>query len=410
MATATASTSLVPVQPVFTDAERLALAGFLAGYRGLTREAYTLDLRRFTGWCRARSLPLFSVRRADIETFAREMEGLGRARATVTRRLCTIAGFYKYAVEEELLDHSPAAHVRRPRLDYESHATTLGPQRARRAPSRGRTRAARRARPHLAARPQRAAGLGGHRRGYRAPGPRARAPHPVDHSQGGKVVTIPLAPRTGRAIDLATGERTEGPLFTTADGRRLDRHGAARIVRRVTRRAGIAKHVGPHTLRQAFITAALDAGVPLRDVQGAASHADPRTTMRYDRARTSLDRHATYIVATYIAGAARWSSRPDPRQPGCHRRPDCPCLGTRRKRSPDVAADSAREPPLCMAAGSAGVAAGTVTERSFCVPAGSMPGRRRARGGAPRRAAVSGPDVTASAAAAWRGSARIVRL
>jgi len=37
----------------------------------------------------------------------------------------------------------------------------------------------------------------------------------------------------------------------------------------------------------------LDAGVPLRDVQEAASHADPRTTMRYDRARGSLDRHAT---------------------------------------------------------------------------------------------------------------------
>jgi hypothetical protein len=73
----------------------------------------------------------------------------------------------------------------------------------------------------------------------------------------------------------------------------------------VTRRAGIAKQVSPHTLRHAFITAALDAGVPLRDVQEAASHADPRTTMRYDRARTSLGRHATYIVATYIAGAAR---------------------------------------------------------------------------------------------------------
>jgi hypothetical protein len=54
-------TSLVPVQPVFSDAERLALAGFLAGYRGLTREAYTLDLRQFTGWCRARSVPSFSV-------------------------------------------------------------------------------------------------------------------------------------------------------------------------------------------------------------------------------------------------------------------------------------------------------------------------------------------------------------
>ena len=45
--------------------------------------------------------------------------------------------------------------------------------------------------------------------------------------------------------------------------------------------------------------------MPLRDVQEAASHADPRTTTRYDRARTSLDRHATYIVATYVAGAAR---------------------------------------------------------------------------------------------------------
>ena len=65
MAATTPSTSLVSVQSVFTDAERLALAGFLAGYRGLTREAYTLDLRQFTGWCRARSLPLFSVRRAD---------------------------------------------------------------------------------------------------------------------------------------------------------------------------------------------------------------------------------------------------------------------------------------------------------------------------------------------------------
>jgi len=63
--------------------------------------------------------------------------------------------------------------------------------------------------------------------------------------------------------------------------------------------------VTPYTLRHAFITAALDAGVPLRDVQEAASHADPRTTMRYDRARGSLDRHATYIVAAYLASAAR---------------------------------------------------------------------------------------------------------
>jgi site-specific recombinase XerD len=226
---------------VFTDAERLALAGVLAGYRGLTREAYTLDLRQFTGWC----LPLFSVRRADIETFARELEARGRARATVTRRLCTTAGFYRYAVEEEILGHSPAAHVRRPRLDYESHATALDRNElgallvaAGLGPPAGHALVSLLALNGL--RVSEATGAEvehlGLERGHRTL---------VITRKGGKVVTIPLAPRTARAIDLAIRERTEGPLFVTADGKRLDRHAAARIVRRVTRRAGISKHVGP---------------------------------------------------------------------------------------------------------------------------------------------------------------------
>ena len=193
-------------------------------------------------------------------------EARGRARAAVTQRLCTIAGFYRYAVEEELLDRSPAAHVRRPRVDYESHAVALD-------------------RNELGALLV-AAGLGppcehalisllalnglrvseatgadieqlGLERGHRTM---------TITPKGGKVVAIPLAPRTARAVDLAVGDCTEGPVFLAADGRRLDRHGAGRIVRKTARRAGIAKAVTPHTLRHAFITAALDAGVPLRDV------------------------------------------------------------------------------------------------------------------------------------------------
>jgi integrase/recombinase XerD len=125
MATTFTSAAVATVEPVFTEPERLALAGFLAGYTGLTREAYALDLRQYASWCQQHHLRLFQARRADIEYFARDLEARGRARATITRRLCTIAGFYKYAVEEELLEHSPAAHVRRPRQDYESHATGL---------------------------------------------------------------------------------------------------------------------------------------------------------------------------------------------------------------------------------------------------------------------------------------------
>jgi integrase len=102
-----------------------------------------------------------------------------------------------------------------------------------------------------------------------------------------------LAPRTGRALDLYIGERTVGPIFLGLNGQRMDRYAADQTVKRLARRAGITKRISPHSLRHSFITAAPDARVPLRDVQDAASHADPRTTIRYDRARQSLDRHAT---------------------------------------------------------------------------------------------------------------------
>jgi len=90
------------IAPVFISTDRLALAGFLAGNRGLTRDSYELDLRQFTGWCQQHHVRLFQARRADIECFARDLEACGRASATITRRLCTAAGFYRYAVEEEL--------------------------------------------------------------------------------------------------------------------------------------------------------------------------------------------------------------------------------------------------------------------------------------------------------------------
>jgi integrase/recombinase XerD len=287
---------------VFSDLELRTLAGFLGGYSGLTRDAYALDLRQFAQWCHDRHIALFAVARADIEAFARNLEDRGRARATISRRLCTITCLYKYAVEEGFLDRSPAVHVRRPRLDYESNATGL---------DRNEVGAMLVAAGLAGARDHALIALNGLRvseaigadiellgleRGHRTL---------VVHRKGGKTVTIPLAPRTARAVDLAIGERCTGPILCDRHGARLDRHGAARIVRRIARKAGIDKRVGPHTLRHAFITAALDAGVPLRDVQEAASHGDPRTTMRYDRARVSLDRHATYIVSTFIAGASR---------------------------------------------------------------------------------------------------------
>ena len=88
------------------------------------------------------------------------------------------------------------------------------------------------------------------------------------------MVTIPLAPRTARAIDLAIGERTDGPVFLTGDGRRLDRHDAGRVVRKVARRAGIATAVTPHT------PALAGAGAIVGGVAAAPLGAHPRRRSR----------------------------------------------------------------------------------------------------------------------------------
>jgi integrase/recombinase XerD len=174
-------------------------------------------------------------------------------------------------VEEELLDHSPAVHVRRPRLDYESRATGLDRnQLGALLVAAGLGQPAEHALISLLAlnglRVSEATGANiealGVERGHRTL---------VITRKGGKVVTIPLAPRTARAIDLAVGERSEGPLFLATDGpmARPPRGGADRPPGRL----------------------------PRRDHQtGRAAHL---------RARGSLDRHATYIAAAYLAGAAR---------------------------------------------------------------------------------------------------------
>ena len=246
MSNTTTTTDVAVIDLAFSTAERYALAAFLAGYRGLTREAYALDLRQFVAWCAEHHVRLFGARRADIECFARDLEVRGRARATVARRLCTVAGFYRYAEQEALLERSPAAHVRRPRLDYESHATGLDRNEVGALlVAAGLASAREHALVSLLAinglRVSEALGADiealGLERGHRTL---------TVVRKGGKVATSPLAPRTARAIDLAVGERVEGPIFLGHNGERLDRHAAWRIVRRLARQAGINKPVGPH--------------------------------------------------------------------------------------------------------------------------------------------------------------------
>lgn len=301
LATVTTALSTLVGQPL----EAVA-AGWLVGYGNPnTRNAYARDLAHFVRWCQDRDLDPLVAHRSHIELYARVLEAEGRSPATVARRLSALAGFYRFAAEEEAIDRNPAERVRRPRVPDTSPTFGLDKEEA-----EAMLAAAVEAGPRDLAltlllmfnglRVSEACRARGEdldtERGHRVL---------TIHGKGGRIDKVPLAPRTAEAIDRALDGRDSGPLLLAGDGTdpddALDRFDANRIIRRLARRAGIGKRITPHSLRHTGVTLALDAGVPLRDVQDFARHADPRTTRRYDRARASLDRHATYTLAGYVA-------------------------------------------------------------------------------------------------------------
>jgi integrase/recombinase XerD len=283
-----------------------AAESYLAGYSSAaTVAAYRCDLALWQRYCDHHDLdPLDDVVRADLERYARHLEHEGRAPATVARRLATLVGFYRWCADEQLIAHCPALNLRRPRRPSESPRLGLS-------------------RTELADWLDAGEQAGGHPyalacllalNGLRVG--EVCAADVIDLAQdrwhhtltilgkGDKPAVVPLPPRTVDAVRSALADRQAGPLLLTRTGGRMTRGAAARIVTRLAVAAGIDKHLTPHSLRHSAITAALNAGVALRDVQEFARHADPRTTIRYDRARHSLDRHASYTVMQYVSGAS----------------------------------------------------------------------------------------------------------
>ena len=98
----------------FPDRSHLAVAGFLARYREPTAGAYRRDLRCFWQWCADRDLSPLAAKRPHFELYLRDLERRGYATATISRRLSTLAGLFKYAVIDELVPTNPTLAVTRP--------------------------------------------------------------------------------------------------------------------------------------------------------------------------------------------------------------------------------------------------------------------------------------------------------
>jgi site-specific recombinase XerD len=304
----TPTSEFLPVAPLDDqwriDPLRLAVAGYLARYRGETRRHAESDLRAFLEWCQERGLDPLAARRPHVELYVRWMQEARRyAASTVSRHMSVVGGSYRVCVIDEILEHSPADYVRRPNVPPESPTLGLSHLQLEALLTVSRTSDNRCdfalvcLLGLLGLRIFEACALDvtdlGEEHGHRI----LRVV-----GKGHKVVLIPLPPAVARAVDRATAERVVGPLLLNTMGRRLDRHSATRRLRHLAEDAGVRlPRMHPHMLRHTYVTTMLDAGVDLRDVQIAARHADPRTTMRYDRARTTLDRHPNYILAAYMA-------------------------------------------------------------------------------------------------------------
>jgi integrase/recombinase XerD len=288
----------------FTGQLRPAVAAYLARFQGSSRYHTESDLRCYLAWCAEHGLDPLTARRPHLELYVRWLQEIRRFKpSTVSRRFSVTAGFYRTCVIDGLLEHSPAEHVRRPSVPAET--PTLGFTHLQ---FEALLTAARESPNPFDFALVAMLGLLGLRI-FEATGTDIadlgeEHGHRVLHvcGKGTKIVLIPLPPAVGRAIDRAIGTRTRGPILLNSRGARMDRHAATRRLRHLAGTAGVRiARTHPHMLRHTFVTTMLDAGVDLRDVQIAARHADPRTTMRYDRARKNLDRHPNYILAAYMA-------------------------------------------------------------------------------------------------------------
>jgi integrase len=109
----------------FSERLRLAVAAYLARFKGSSREHTESDLRCYLAWCAERGLDPLAARRPHLELYIRWMQEIRRFKpSTVSRRFCVVAGFYRTCVLDGLIEHSPAEHVRRPAVPAES--PTLG--------------------------------------------------------------------------------------------------------------------------------------------------------------------------------------------------------------------------------------------------------------------------------------------
>jgi integrase/recombinase XerD len=251
--------------------------------------AYATDLSRLASFVQTQGIA--RVEDLDglcISRFLLSLDRAGLSARSAARNLSAVRGFCRFLVREGKLGSDPTALFSTPKLGRRLPGVLSFDEieRLLAAPDPGRPRGLRdRAMLSL----MYAAGL-------RVSELCGLRPDDLDRrrgfvkvvGKGGKRRLVPVGEVALADVDayLARGRvvRPGGEaraLFLSSWGRALSRQSFWKLVLRYARKAGIAKHISPHTLRHSFATHLLEGSADLRSVQAMLGHSNIATTEIY---------------------------------------------------------------------------------------------------------------------------------
>lgn len=269
----------------------------------LTVAAYRSDLLRFGQWLGERGVSLVACQRAEVRLYLSQLRGSGLSARSTARALSSLRGFFRYLMEQGVIQHDPTLELENPRL-MRALPRYLTPEEVEMllaAPD-----------------PQTPQGLRDksmlellYATGLR-----------VSELVGLKVSQVRLDPGFVRVVGKGNKERVvpmgsdarlwveryltwgrgkllrQGSceaLFLTVRGEAMTRQRFWQIIKAYGQKVGITSQLSPHVLRHSFATHLLANGADLRALQVMLGHADISTTEIYthvtrERLRQLYDR------------------------------------------------------------------------------------------------------------------------